>query len=331
MGSSEDRVPWSVRHMERNSSSASWKDISTLFRSGSLCGLTDRHLLDLFVAGDREGDGAEAEAAFEVLVTRHGPMVQRLCRSLLNNHHDAEDAFQATFLVLARRAGSIRDRTAVASWLYGVAARVAARAPVEGRRRRMLERVVTEQSSRKTRLHPSDPPEPMPELHEEVARLPERYRAPIVLCYLESKSHEEAARILGCRLRTLQTRLQRGKSKLRVRLLRRGLAPATTLLAAGLTGSEHPAETAADGLLASGLSSSTAHAAVQFAAAGASGLSSAALRLAQGVSKTLFLTRMRRAVTLAACVTLARHFVPRTARRGSGNRQAPRHGHHPRR
>ncbi len=96
--------------MERISSNASWKDIRTLFRAGSLCGLTDRQLLDRFVSGDREEDRADAEAAFEVLVKRHGPMVQRLCRSLLNNRHDSDDAFQATFLVLARRGLDSRPR-----------------------------------------------------------------------------------------------------------------------------------------------------------------------------------------------------------------------------
>ena len=117
------------------------------------------------------------------------------------------------------------------------------------------------------------PASSMPELYEEVARMPEHYRAPIVLCYLEGQSHEEAARILRCRLRTLQTRLQRGKAKLRVRLVRRGLAPGTGLLAAGLAEAEHPAAaaaaavTAANGMLPVGLSDSTARASVQFAAA----------------------------------------------------------------
>ena len=275
--------------MERTSTNASWKHIRTLFRAGSLCGLTDRQLLDRFVARDGHGDEADAEAAFEVLVKRHGPMVRRLCRSLLNDRHDADDAFQATFLVLARRAASIRDREAVASWLYGVAGRVAARAHAEAERRRLLERVVAEQARHEATREPEDPGEPMPELYEEVARLPEHYRAPIVLCYLEGQSHEEAARILRCRLRTLQTRLQRGKAKLRVRLAQRGLVPGTGLLAAGLAGGEHPAGatalTAASGTLAAGLSESTAHAAVQFAAARPAGLASSALGLAQGVSE----------------------------------------------
>ncbi len=98
----------------------------------------------------------------------------------------------------------------------------------------MLERVAAEQSRQAAMRNPNDAVEPVAELHEEVARLPERYRAPIVLCYLEGMSHEAAARILRCRLRTLETRLQRGKAKLRVRLEQRGLAPENALLTAGL-------------------------------------------------------------------------------------------------
>ena len=127
MEMSLDRVQWSAKRMKGTSTNASSKHTRLLFGTGSLCGLTDRQLLDLFLARHGNGDEADAEVAFEVLVKRHGPMVARLCRSLINDHHDADDAFQATFLVLARRAAAIRDREAVASWLYGVATRVAAR------------------------------------------------------------------------------------------------------------------------------------------------------------------------------------------------------------
>ncbi len=107
--------------MGRNPTHAGWKQIDRLFESGSLVGLTDRELLRRFLAGET------AEAAFEALVNRHGPMVRAVCRSMLGDPHEADDAFQATFLVLARRAGSIRRGDAVGSWLYGVAHRVAAR------------------------------------------------------------------------------------------------------------------------------------------------------------------------------------------------------------
>ncbi len=307
--------------LERTSTNASGKHIRTLFRTGSLSGLTDRQLLKLFVARDGDGDEADAEAAFEVLVKRHGPMVRRLCRSLMNDSHDADDAFQATFLVLARSAGSIRDHEAVASWLYGVAGRVVARARNEASRRRLLERVVAEHAAREALHEPKGAPEPMPELYEEVARLPERYRAPIVLCYLEGQSHEEAARALRCRLRTLQTRLQRGKARLRVRLVRRGLAPGTGLLAAGLAAGDHPLAAAANGMLPSGLSESTARAAVHFTAVPAASLASSALELTQGVLMTLFWNRLRRAAGLAAGLALAltlTYFAIANAVQGSG-------------
>ena len=291
--------------MEQTSTNASWKQIRTLFRAGSLCGLTDRQLLDRFVA--RDADEAYAEAAFEVLVMRHGPMVQRLCRSLINDHHDADDAFQATFLVLARRAASIRDREAVASWLYGVVVRVAARARTEVRRRRLLERIVAQRARHEAIEESEGALDLMPELYEEVARLPEHYRAPIILCYLEGQSHEEAAEILRCGLRTLQTRLERGKAKLRLRLTRRGFAPGIGLLTAGLAGGEHPAAAAvvmaASGMLPAGLTESTARRAVQFATARPAGASAAALRLAQGVLQTLFWNRLSHVAGVAMAMT----------------------------
>jgi RNA polymerase sigma factor (sigma-70 family) len=301
-----DRIQWSAKLMERISTNPSWRHMRVLLETGSLCGLTDRELVDRFVAGHGSGDEADAEVAFEVLVKRHGPMVRRLCRSLLNDHHDADDAFQATFLVLARRAASIRNRDAIASWLCGVAGRVAARARAEARRRRLLDHIVAEQ----TRHEAIHEPERHRELYEEVARLPERYRAPIVLCYLEGQSHEEAAGILRCRLRTLQTRLQRGKAKLRLRLARRGLAPGAGLLAVAVTGGEQSASaaatavTSANGTLWVGLSESTARASVQFAAARMDGLASSALGLAHAVSKTLFWNRLRHAAGLAAVLAI---------------------------
>jgi len=172
-----------------------------------MVGLTDRQLLDRFLAG-------ECDAAFETLVDRHGPMVRSLCRSILRDPHEADDAFQATFLVLACRAGAIRRREAVGSWLYGVACRVAAHARTDAARRRALARYLAEHVSHEA--PPAQRPnEPTREVLEEVERLPERYRAPIVLCYLEGRSHEQAARMLGCPLRTVQTRLQRGKARRR--------------------------------------------------------------------------------------------------------------------
>ncbi len=314
MGMSLNRVQWSAKRMERTSTNASWKHTRLLFGTGSLCGLTDRQLLDLFLARHGNGDEANAEVAFEVLVKRHGPMVRRLCRSLINDHHDADDAFQATFLVLARRAASIRDREAVASWLYGVAGRVAARARAEVRRRRLLERVVAEQARHEAIREPEDPCELMPELYEEIARLPEHYRAPIVLCYLEGQSHEEAARDPPC-CRLLDAanpapRVAKEQKLPRQRLVRRGRAPGTGLLAVWLAGGEQPGSAAAaamtplNRMLRVGLSESTARASVQFVAARMDGLASSAVGLAQCVLKSLFWNRLRNAAGLVAVLAM---------------------------
>src|SRR5262249_25652487 len=148
--------------------------------------LTDGDLLGRFC---RRGE----ETAFALLVQRHGPMVLSVCRRVAENADDAEDAFQATFLVLARRAASIQKQSSLASWLYGVARRVAAHARSRAARRRAQER----------RSLPMPRPEPCDELtwrelrgvlDDELGRLPDKYRAPVVLCYLEGKSQEQAAR-----------------------------------------------------------------------------------------------------------------------------------------
>src|SRR5436305_2050291 len=147
-------------------SGAFLKDLRTLYAEGSIGTLTDGQLLERFVA-------CRDEVVFEALVERHGTMVLQICRGMLGNSHDAEDVFQATFLVLVRRAGSIRKRDSVASWLFGVAGRIAARARVDAARRRKHERQAAERAARPK---PGDRPDPGPALLEEVARLPEKYR-----------------------------------------------------------------------------------------------------------------------------------------------------------
>jgi len=150
---------------------------------------TDGQLLEHFLS-------KRDEAAFTTLVERHGPLVLGVCRRVLANDADAADAFQATFLVLARKAASIRKRESVGSWLYGVAYRLAHRAKVAAARRRVHERQVEP-------MPPSDPLAAVvwrdlrPILDEELDKLADKYRAPLVLCYLEGKTHEEAAQQLG--------------------------------------------------------------------------------------------------------------------------------------
>ena len=165
------------------------RDIQTLFDTGTAAGLSDGQLLERF----KSRRDATAEAAFEVLVLRHGPMVLRVCRNVLNDPNDAQDAFQATFLVLVRHCGSVRKRDSIGSWLYGVASRVAARARVEAARRRSVERrgglrVVTAVDSPED----GDPTwaDLGPAVQEEVRRLPEKYRAAAtVLCYWQGLTH----------------------------------------------------------------------------------------------------------------------------------------------
>jgi len=264
-------------------------DVRTLFGLGAVGGLSDGQLLDRFL----ERRDEVAEAAFAALVARHGPMVLRACRGVLRDLHDAQDAFQATFLVLARRAGSIRSRDSVASWLYGVACRVSARARVEAARRRTFERRGAEMAPR--RIEAVEPPETWPELLEEVDRLPEKFRSPIVLIDLEGCTQQEAAQRLGWPLGTLQSRLARGRGRLRARLLRRGLAPSAGLLVAmvGPPGvSAMPAE----------LIDPTARAAMAFAAGSApsAAIPAAAAALAKGVLKTMLMLKWKTAATLTA-------------------------------
>ncbi|MGO9923514.1 MAG: sigma-70 family RNA polymerase sigma factor [Isosphaeraceae bacterium] len=222
--------------MPGGSSVAVLRDFQTLFDAGSATGLSDRQLLERFV---QERD-ASADLAFEVLVLRHGPMVLRVCRNLLRNPDDAQDAFQATFLVLVQRSGSIRQLESVGGWLYGVACRVAARARAETARRRKVEergalRVVM--AVEPSTNDESDQAELGPIVQEEVRRLPEKYRAVVVLCYWQGLTHEQAAVQLACPLGTVRSRLARARKLLHRRITRRGLATLAGAVAAVIDGS----------------------------------------------------------------------------------------------
>ena len=166
-------------------------DLVTLSEIGVVANLSDGQLLDRFLLLQEES----AELAFEVLVSRHGPMVMDVCTSILRNLHDAQDAFQATFFVLASRAGSTCVETH-GGLAFGGAEDVALRLKADAGRRRLHERQAAE--TRAARVE--NPPEFWPELHEEIERLPDKYRDPVVLCYLEGLSIEAAA--LGWAART---------------------------------------------------------------------------------------------------------------------------------
>jgi RNA polymerase sigma factor (sigma-70 family) len=192
---------------------------------------TDRQLLELFVT-------RREETSFATLVRLHGPMVLGVCRRILRHDQDTEDAFQATFLVLARKAGSIRKRESVSSWLHGVAYHVAQRLRAKETRRAVHERKAVSRPA-------VDPAEDVAWrevrclLDSELARLPEQYRGPLVLCYLQGKTQDEAARQLALSLRTFRRRLKCARDLLIRRLTRRGVtlsaALTTTLLADAAT------------------------------------------------------------------------------------------------
>ena len=200
--------------------SAVMKSLQHLFHHGPVTGLDDGQLLERFVA-------RQDEAAFAALVALHGPLVLGVCSRILRDEHDIEDAFQATFLVLVRRAGSIRDAGRLGPWLHGVARRVAVRARSEAARRqarhRHLIRAVEDVAVRPG--HQMELDDLRGIIDEEVARLPARYRDAVVLCDLEGHSYAVAASRLRCPLGTVQSRLARGRARLRSRLIRRGLVP----------------------------------------------------------------------------------------------------------
>ncbi len=199
------------------------RDLGRAFDQGGVSGFGDRELLERF-ASRRDG------AAFEAIVARHGPMVLATCRGVLRDRHAAEDAFQATFLTLARKAGSLRTGAALAAWLHRVARRVAIQADADLARRRRRETWSPALEAAEARTGPpADDSRPL--VHEEIDRLPERYRAPIVLCYLEGLTHEQAAGQLRCPVGTVASRVVRGRELMRARLLRRGLGGAALGLA----------------------------------------------------------------------------------------------------
>ncbi len=192
--------------------------------------LSDAQLLDRFVA--RRDDAAEA--AFEELLIRHGPMVLQVCRDVLRDPDDAEDAFQAVFLVLATRAGSVRRADSIASWLFGVARRVAARLRRSVARRRTLDRRVAERNPESYLPLANDPDREV--LREEIAGLPERLRSPVVLCYLQGLTYAAAAGQLGLSEMAVRGRLARARERLRARLIGRGVTVPAGLLVAGAAG-----------------------------------------------------------------------------------------------
>jgi RNA polymerase sigma factor (sigma-70 family) len=253
--------------------------------------LSDGQLLDCFLAR-HEG------AALDALVRRHGPMVWGVCRRVLRDHHDAEDAFQATFLVLARRAASIRPREKVGNWLYGVAYQTARKARATRIKRRAREGPVAGAPEPEA-LSPAPRDELAEVIDRELSRLPDKYRTPIVLCELEGKTHGEAAVRLGWPVGTVSGRLSRAKAMLAKRLSRRGVSPAALLTQAKVTPSAG---------LPAPLLSSTVKAASLFAAgraATAGVVASEAAALAGKVLKTMHWSKIKITTAITTAALLA--------------------------
>jgi RNA polymerase sigma factor (sigma-70 family) len=267
---------------------AVYRQIGRLFRGGSVAGLSEGELLDRFVAR-RDDD------AFEAIVARHGPMVLSVCRALLRDPNDVDDAFQAVFLVLVRKADALRHRERLGNWLYGVAQRVARRASSDASRRR---------ARLSTLVEPADPAEAdlerfdlRPLIHDEVNRLPTNYREAIVLCYFQGRTHEEAAQELGWPVGTVRGRLARARDLLRSRLMRRGIAPASGALVATLC---REGRAALPPMLASSTTaaaSAVASGSVTLATLTTLAVSARALALSQGVIHAMSTTQLKLAAT----------------------------------
>ncbi|GEM_PF-1776022 len=253
---------------------------TVLLRDGA--GMTDGQLLECFIS-------RRDEAAFAALVRRQGPMVWAVCRRVLASHHDAEDAFQATFLVLVRRAASVLPRDMVANWLYGVAYQTALKARSTAARRGMRERQVSPMPE-PAAANPTVQRDLQLSLDQELERLPTKYRAAIVLCDLEGKTRQEAARQLGRPEGTLSGWLTRGRALLAKRLTRRGVllsgGALTALLSQQAASACPPASVAATTILAASLAT------LGRAAAGCAASNTAAV-LVEGVLHGMLLTKLK--------------------------------------
>ncbi|HTU17765.1 MAG TPA: sigma-70 family RNA polymerase sigma factor [Gemmataceae bacterium] len=250
--------------------------LRTMTATGAASEIADAELLSRF---SRHRD----EAAFTALVRRHGPMVLAVCRRVLRDGHTAEDTFQATFLVLARKAGSLARPELLGNWLHGVAYRTAVKARAETARRRTHE----QQAVVSQEIGPDEDfiwRDVRAVLDEEVNRLPARYRVPVVLCYLQGQTNEEAARRLGCSRGTVATRLARAREKLRRRLTQRGV---------GLSVGVALVENARGGTVSRTLEHVTVKAATLLAAGQTRAVGALAAALAKGVSKGMLMEKLK--------------------------------------
>jgi RNA polymerase sigma factor (sigma-70 family) len=269
--------------------------------------LSDGQLLARFVA-------ARDEASFAALLRRHGPMVLGVCRRVLRHAHDAEDAFQATFLVLARKAHSVVRRESVGCWLYGVAYRTALDAGTRIARRHAREKQV--QDMPHPVVAPAEQLDWRPLLDRELSRLPEHYRSAIVLCDLEGRSRREAARLLGVPEGTLSSRLATGRKMLARRLTDCGLALSAAAMTAVL------GETTASAQVPAALAQTTAQAAALVASGQLAGVSAPAVALMKGVIEAMLVKKLRLTIGVVMVVA-AMGAVGFACRPGAATAQQP--------
>ncbi len=295
--------------MASASMGATLRQIGRLFGSETVAGLADDQLLDRYVA-------RRDESAFAALVGRHGPMVLGVCRAVLKDSAEVEDAFQATFLVLIRKAETIRGREALGGWLHQVAYRIAIEAGADAALRRAREQSAGELAAMRSESE-EFPDEMRRILHEEIERLPEHFRLPVVLCDLEGLSRLEAARQLRWTEGTLRGRLARARARLRDRLTHRGLAVSSGVLVTAL-GREATAVPAAwvDAL---------AHLSVSLppgpiAAGGA--VSAIAAHLARTVLKTMLAAQVQNVATICLILITLSFVAPHLIPAGLANAQA---------
>lgn len=270
------------------------RQLDTLFNLGAIRELTDGQLLERFA----RDDGDPAELAFAALVERHAAMVMRVCRAHLADAHDRQDAFQATFLVLVEKARDLWVRDSLGPWLHQVALRTAACARASAIRRKRLEQRAAEIAASRGPHEDTGDPERARVLHEEIERLPERYRVPIVLCDLEGRTCEEAARVMGRPVGTIKSWRSRGRERLRDRLIRAGVAPSAAVGAA-LT-----ANAAQAAVTASGDQAVRAAARILSDGMGAGVVPASVSTLVKGVMRSMFLSKLRTAAVGFCAITL---------------------------
>ena len=269
-----------------------------LFDGGTVVASSERQLLDRFLS-------ARDELAFEAIVKRHGPMVVGVCRSVLRDEADIDDAFQATFLVLVKKAGSLRDADQLSPWLHGVARKVALQARAVASKRRVRETlgVEIEPAAPDPSLGNAEHREMLASIHAEIDRLSPPERSVLLLCDLQGLSHQEAADQLGWPLGTVKARITRGRDRLRSRLIRRGVSLSSGLLASGLA-----AESSASIFISPSLIATTTRAALALAAGRALsvGLISAPVAtLTQGAVRAMIFTKLKAgAIALAATTSV---------------------------